>query len=163
MSEVDGRGVGGGYPVVLVGAGRMLAVVVGGGQVGSRKVEGLLAAGIRVRLVSPSAGERLAALADGRVIEWERRAYRAGDLDGASLAFAATSQRQANRDVADDARAAGILCNVADAPGEGSFIVPAVHRSAGIVLAVSTDGVSPSRAAAVRDRLAAALDAPDVP
>lgn len=146
------------YPIMLVGTRELRAVVVGGGPVGARKVHGLLAAGIRVCLVSPTTVEDLRALAERREIEWEQRPYRTGDLDGARLAIAATGEREINRRIADDARGAGILCNVADVPEEGSFIVPAVHRSADLLVAVSTGGSSPARATAVRDRLAAWLD-----
>jgi cobalt-precorrin 5A hydrolase/precorrin-3B C17-methyltransferase len=46
---------------------------------------------------------------------------------------------------------------VADAPDEGNFHLPAVHREAGLVIAVSTGGESPTRARQVRDRIAAWL------
>jgi cobalt-precorrin 5A hydrolase/precorrin-3B C17-methyltransferase len=142
------------YPVTLINPGDLSAVVIGGGAVGERKVRGLLNAGIPVRLVSPTATPRLAAWADAGLIMWIRREYEPGDLAGAWLAFAATDRREVNAQIARDAAATGILCNVVDAPEEGSFHVPAVHRSGGITIAVSSGGAAPARAVALRNALA---------
>jgi cobalt-precorrin 5A hydrolase/precorrin-3B C17-methyltransferase len=71
--------------------------------------------------------------------------------------FAATNQRALNAQIAIDAAALGLLCNVADAPAEGSFHLPAVYRGDGVTIAVSTDGANPARAVAVRDAIAAWL------
>lgn len=142
------------YPVVLTGLRGALAVVVGGGPVGERKARGLLDAGATVRLISPEATAQLAEWAAAGRLTWERRGYTAGDLGGARLAFAATDQRAVNAQVAADAAALGLLCNVADAPGEGSFHVPAVYRGDGVTVAVSTAGTSPGRARQLRDQIA---------
>jgi cobalt-precorrin 5A hydrolase/precorrin-3B C17-methyltransferase len=142
------------YPIYLHQNPPLLAVVVGGGAVGQRKVMGLLAAGAQVRLVSPAATPYLQELAAAGQIEWLPRPYQTGDLSSALLAFAATNQRTVNAQVALDAHSARILCNVADAPHEGNFHVPAVHRQDDLVIAVSTGGRSPTRARRVRDLIA---------
>lgn len=153
MSDVDDQPVRG-YPIVLTSLHGAPALVVGGGAVGERKVRGLLAAGAAVRLISPAATEQLRAWAAAGQIGWDRRGYADGDLAGAQLVFAATDLRAINAQVARDAAALGLLCNVADAPHEGSFHLPAVYRGEGVTIAVSTDGTSPSRAVALRDRIA---------
>ncbi|NTU85871.1 MAG: precorrin-3B C(17)-methyltransferase, partial [Chloroflexales bacterium] len=142
------------YPVILTNTERMAAVVVGGGKVGERKVRGLLAAGAAVRVISPEASPQLQAWADAGRISWERRPYAPGDLAGARLVFAASDQRAVNTQVAREATALGALCNVADAPEEGSFHVPALHRGPGLTVAVSTGGAAPARAASIRDSIA---------
>jgi cobalt-precorrin 5A hydrolase/precorrin-3B C17-methyltransferase len=142
------------YPLYLIHIEGALAVVVGGGKVGERKVAGLLAAGAHVRLVSPTATPHLQALAASGQLEWLPRSYQTGDLDGALLAFAATNERTVNAQVALDARNARILCNVADAPHEGDFHVPAVHRQDDLIIAVGTGGRSPTHARRVRDLIA---------
>src|ERR671934_2854927 len=57
-------------------------VVVGGGDVGLEKVEGLLACDGDVTLVSPEAVEPLRELADEGSIRWERRGGPGGGLEG---------------------------------------------------------------------------------
>jgi cobalt-precorrin 5A hydrolase/precorrin-3B C17-methyltransferase len=143
------------YPLSLIGTAGAQAVVVGGGPVGQRKTQGLLNAGLKVCLISPEATHQIQVWAKTERIEWQPRPYRAGDLAGAQLVFAATNERRVNAQVAREARALGLLCNVADEPGEGNFHVPAVHRQAGgLIVAVSTAGTNPVRARQVRDSLA---------
>jgi len=142
------------YPIVLTGLAGALAVVVGGGAVGERKVRGLLAVGAEVRLVSPEATPRLRTWADEQRISWMQRDYVTGDLAGAQLVFAATNQRAVNARVARDAAELGMLCNVADAPDEGTFHLPALYRGPELTIAVSSGGAAPARAAALRDAIA---------
>ncbi len=148
----------GDYPIVLSKPSSLPAVVIGGGAVGERKVRGLLAAGIPVRLISPTATAQLAAWAAEGRLHWERRVYQAGDLAGARLVFAATNDRAVNARIAAAASAIGALCNVADASAEGDFHVPAIHRSGGITVAVSSVGAAPARASAIRDAIASWLE-----
>ena len=145
------------YPITLTNLRGALAVVVGGGAVGGRKLRGLLAVGAALRLISPAATPELRALADSGTITWHARPYQPGDLAGARLVFAATNQRAVNAQIADDAAALGILCNVADDPRAGDFHLPAVHREPGLLVAVSTAGASPARAKRLRDQIAAWL------
>lgn len=140
------------YPLFLELQG-CLCVVVGGGAVGLRKMRGLLAAGARVRLVEPSAGPE--PLPPG--VEHLCRDYCPEDLYGATLAFAATDRREVNAAVARDARSAGIPVNVADAPDESTFTVPAMLRRGALSVAVATAGQSPAVAGLVRDEIAVLL------
>jgi cobalt-precorrin 5A hydrolase/precorrin-3B C17-methyltransferase len=145
------------YPIYLHHLQNQLAVVVGGGPVAERKVAGLLPTGISIRLISPTVTPTLQAWAANGQLAWKARPYRQGDLQDALLVFAATNQRAVNAQVAQDAQALRALCNVADAPAEGAFHVPAVHRQADLTIAVGTGGNSPARARQVRDLLAEAL------
>jgi siroheme synthase-like protein len=128
--------------------------VVGGGKVATRKVQGLLRADAIVTVISPTLTETLTKWAQEGVIRHIPRTYQAGDLAGAKLVFAATNDRAVNQAVSEAAKAAGILANIADAPDECDFILPAVHQHEGIQLAVSTGGKSPALAKHLRDALA---------
>jgi cobalt-precorrin 5A hydrolase / precorrin-3B C17-methyltransferase len=147
------------YPIFLTQLHEVQAVVVGGGQVGQRKVAGLLAANAQVTLVSPEITSHLQAWHSGMKIRWHARPYCASDLEGAGLVFAATNNRTVNAQVAQDAAARGLLCNVADAPHEGNFHVPALVRKQNITVAVGTGGIDPTRAKQLRDQIAHWLDA----
>ncbi|WP_298983890.1 precorrin-3B C(17)-methyltransferase [Caldilinea sp.] len=147
------------YPITLTQLAGAAVVVCGGGKVGERKVRGLLDAATaegaapRIRLISPTATETLQRWAAEGRIDWEARPYAPGDLVGARLVFAATSERAVNAAIAQEAAAVGALCNVADAPEEGDFHVPAVLRTEDALIAVSTGGADPRRAAACRDQI----------
>jgi precorrin-2 dehydrogenase / sirohydrochlorin ferrochelatase len=125
-------------------------LVVGGGAVGVEKALGLLECGARVTVVAPQAVPELRELP----VDWLRRTYRAGDLDGRFLVVAATSNGPLNRRVHADADARSLLCNVVDVPELCSFILPAVHRQGSIAIAVSTGGASPALAQRIRSELA---------
>ncbi|MCL1980652.1 MAG: bifunctional precorrin-2 dehydrogenase/sirohydrochlorin ferrochelatase [Proteobacteria bacterium] len=140
------------YPLAL-NIDQRLCVVVGGGRVAERKVWGILAAGGRVRLISPTATPGLIELADRQAIAWTCKPYTRADLDGACLVFAATNSAAVQRAVHRDARAAGLLVNVADAPELCDFQVPATIRRGDLTISVATGGKSPAVAAMVKQRL----------
>lgn len=144
------------YLACLDLAGRA-CVVVGGGSVAARKVAALLESGAHVRVVAPWAVERLTMLAQVGRIELLTRPYAAGDLGGALLVFAATDQPEVNAQVAQDAREAGALCNVADDSAPGDFTVPATLRRGDLTIAISTAGGAPGYARRLRDQLAVSI------
>lgn len=141
------------YPILLKLEGR-LCVVIGGGPVAIRKARGLREAGARVRLVASELAVPAGELAD---VEAVIRPYRAGDLQGAFIAFAATDDRQVNAAVVREARQRGVLVGVVDAPEEGDFTLPALLRRGELTVAVATAGGSPALGALLRDRLAGQL------
>lgn len=64
-----------------------------------------------------------------------------------------TDVKEVNRKVADEARKAGVLVNVADDPEQSDFIIPSFFRRGNLTVAVSTSGVSPALAKKIRKRL----------
>ena len=146
------------FPLFVEMEGRP-CVVLGGGAVAERKVEGLLAAGAVVTVVSPALSPGLATHASGGRITHVARPYAEGDLAGAALAFAATDDGAVNADVAREGRARGVWVNAADDPAHCDAILPAVVRRGAVTVAVSTGGASPALARAVRERIEAALPA----
>ena len=121
-------------------------VVIGGGEVGLEKVEGLLACDADVTLIAPEAHPELIQLALEGSVRWKRRAYDASDLDGALIAIAATDDTEANIRVFEDAEARSMLVNVVDVPPLCNFILPAIVRSGPLAVAISTAGASPALA-----------------
>ena len=140
------------YPIVIEMTGRPV-LVIGGGAVAERKVQGLLAAGARVTVLAPEVTARLRAwVREGR-IGHVGRAYRTGDLEGYGVAFAATDDGEVNAAVAGEARERSVWLNAADDPGHSDFILPSVLRRGDVVVAVTTGGASPALARAVREEL----------
>jgi precorrin-2 dehydrogenase / sirohydrochlorin ferrochelatase len=136
------------YPIFLDLSGRR-CVVVGGGEVASRKARKLLQARARVVVISPEISAELESVA----VEVYRRAYVEGDLEGASLVFAATDSREVNAAVAREARERGIPVNVADEPSGGDFALPSTLRRGRLQVAISTGGASPVLARRIRHEL----------
>jgi siroheme synthase-like protein len=142
------------YIACLKTAGRR-CLVVGGGDVGLEKVEGLLACDADVTLIAPVAHPKLESLAAEGSIEWEKRAYAgAADLDGAFMAIAATDDSEVNIGVYDDAERRAMLVNVVDVPPLCNFILPAIVRSGPLAIAISTAGASPALAKRMKREVA---------
>jgi precorrin-2 dehydrogenase/sirohydrochlorin ferrochelatase len=121
-------------------------LVVGGGDVGLEKVEGLLACDGDVVLVAPDAHPALQELAAEGSIDWLRRAYRPEDLEGTFMVIAATDDSEVNIGVYHDAEKRAMLVNVVDVPPLCNFILPAILRTGPLAIAISTAGASPALA-----------------
>ena len=135
-------------------------LVVGGGEVGLEKVEGLLACDGGVTLVAPDAVPELAEYAREGSIRWERREFRDSDLDGKLLAIAATSVTDTNIAVYEGAERRAMLCNVVDVPPLCNFILPAIVRTGPLAIAISTAGASPALAKRMKREIAEAYGEP---
>ena len=135
-------------------------LVVGGGDVGLEKVEGLLACDGEVTLVAPEAVSQLADYAAEGSIQWERREFRDADLDGKFLAVAATNVTEVNIAVYEGAEARAMLCNVVDVPPLCNFILPAIVRNGPLAIAISTAGASPALAKRMKREIAESFGEP---
>jgi precorrin-2 dehydrogenase / sirohydrochlorin ferrochelatase len=130
-------------------------VVVGGGEVGLEKVEGLLACGGAVALIAPEATPELERYASEGSISWERRPYAGpSDLEGVFMAIAATNNTDVNIAVYDDAERRAMLVNVVDVPPLCNFILPAIVRTGPLAIAISTAGASPALAKRMKREIA---------
>ena len=125
-------------------------VVVGGGEIATRKVALLLRAGARVRIIAPELCPNLANLRDEDRIEHLARGY---------LAVAATDSAATNSEVATAGRALDIPVNVVDHPELGSYIMPSIIDRSPVIAAVSTGGASPVLARLIRSRLESLIPA----
>jgi len=122
-------------------------LVVGGGDIGLEKVEGLLACDADVTLVAPVAHPELEDLAKEGSIEWEQREYAgAADLEGVFMVIACTDDTDVNIAVFDDAERRAMLVNIVDVPPLCNFILPAIVRTGPLAIAISTAGASPALA-----------------
>jgi precorrin-2 dehydrogenase/sirohydrochlorin ferrochelatase len=129
-------------------------VVVGGGDIGLEKVEGLLACDADVVLVAPTAIDELRTLAEERSIGWERRNYAPTDLEGTFMVIACTDDTEVNIRVFDDAERRAMLVNIVDVPPLCNFILPAIVRTGPLAIAISTAGASPALAKRMKREIA---------
>lgn len=140
------------YPVFVNVEGKR-CLVVGGGEIATRKVQGLLDAGALVVVVSPGLSVPLAALAARGAIHYQPRPFREDDVAGCALVIGATNQHAVNRAVCEAARRRHIWVNVVDTPDQCDFIAPAVVRRGALQIAISTGGLSPTLAKRIRMHL----------
>ena len=130
-------------------------LVVGGGEVGLEKVEGLLACDGDVVLVAPDAVPELREYAEEGSIAWEQREYAGpSDLEGTFIVIASTSDTDVNIRVYEDAERRAMLVNVVDVPPLCNFILPAIVRTGPLAIAISTAGASPALAKRIKAEIA---------
>ena len=140
------------YPIFLDIKDRN-CLVVGGGDVGTRKVEMLLECGASVTVVSIDATETLKRLFKDQRITLVSRAYRPSDIDNMFLVIGATNDERLNQQLSMDAEKCNLLCNIADRPAACNFILPAIVQQGDLVMAISTSGKSPAFAKKLRKDL----------
>jgi len=139
-------------PIFLDVRGRR-CLVVGGGEVAARKIASLLEAGADVAVVSKAVNDDVASLVQDPRVTHIARDYASGDMDGATLIYAATDDAQLHRALFEEARQLGIPINVADVPELCTFISPAVLTRGSLKIAISTGGASPAMAKRILARL----------
>jgi len=130
------------YPIRLNLDGKR-CLVVGGGGVALRKIDGLVEEGAHVTVIAraPCTGvEKLAAAGE---IELHRRPYESGEASSFTLVMAATDDREINRQVFNDADSAGVWANVADDPPLCSFHLPARIRRGTLQIGIASAGEAP--------------------
>jgi precorrin-2 dehydrogenase/sirohydrochlorin ferrochelatase len=140
------------YPVFLNLQGKR-CLVVGGGEIAGRKVQGLLEAGAVVVVVSPTLTPSLRTLAEQGVIQYAARPFKDDDVVGCALVIGATNQAAVNDAVCEAARRRDIWVNIVDVPDACDFIAPAIVRRGALQIAISTGGNSPTLAKRIRAQL----------
>jgi siroheme synthase-like protein len=140
------------FPIFVKLEGR-LVVVVGGGEIAAGKIDGLLRAGARVRVIAPEVHASFAEPIRNRKIEWVPRKFEAGDISDATLVIAATSTPGVNASVFREAEARGILCNAVDDIEKCHFYYGSIVQRGDLQIAISTNGKSPALAQRLRQEL----------
>lgn len=143
-----------GYPLQLRSLDGASVLVVGAGDTAAGKIEPLIDAGARVRVVAEHIGDRVRSMNHVIAVIEERR-FEANDVEGVAMVIAATNDTLTNGEVADAARGAAVLTHVVDEPERSTFDTPAILRRGGVTIAVATDEGS----ALVSSRLAHLIDA----
>ncbi|GAK20157.1 LOW QUALITY PROTEIN: siroheme synthase [Vibrio sp. JCM 19052] len=133
-------------------------LVVGGGEVASRKVEALLKAGADITIVSPSLVDFLDKLAQEQQVHWIQRFYSSDLVTNSFIqVWATTDNPELNHQVYKDAKELGILVNVVDDKPYCDFITPSMINRGRIQIAISSGGASPVLIRNIREKLEAIL------
>lgn len=133
-------------------------LVVGGGEVATRKVDALLRAGARVSVCSPTLTPTLEALRGQGQVEHRARDFDPAWLDTVWLVIAATSDPAFNARLAAEARQRRKLANIVDDAVLSTFQVPAIVDRSPLVVAISSGGAAPMLARRLRELLETQLD-----
>ena len=140
------------YPVFL-DLQNISCLVIGGGQVGERKVKTLQSCGAKVYLISPELTPYLKGEIGQSRITWLAQSYQTEHLQDMSLVIGATDDPKLNEKIGREAWERGMLVNIVDSPKECNFILPSLVSRGDLTLAISTAGKSPALAKKIRQDL----------
>ena len=101
------------YPIFLELQDRR-CLVVGGGAIGQRKVEGLLGAGAKVTVIAPTLTKQLQQMLDAGEIDWLERDYAENDIKDYEMCMVATDDGAVNAQVFAEGRSHGVWVNASD-------------------------------------------------
>jgi uroporphyrin-III C-methyltransferase/precorrin-2 dehydrogenase/sirohydrochlorin ferrochelatase len=128
-------------------------LVVGGGQIASRKIYMLQRAGGDVTVVAPELCDELSARVDKGGLHYLQETFDETHVGNQVVIIAATNDEAVNRQVSEVAKSHGIPVNVVDAPDLCTFIVPSIIDRDPVQIAISTGGASPVLARLLRAKL----------
>lgn len=147
------------YPIFLkLHTLRML--IVGAGEVGYEKLSFIIKSSpdAQITVVAPYISPEVETLvAKSKAVRIIRRAFLSNDLKGKDLIIAATDKQEVNGYIREQARARGILVNVADTPDLCDFYLGSIVTRGNLKVAISTNGQSPTFAKRFRQLLEAIL------
>lgn len=135
---------------------KLKVLVVGGGNVALEKVNAVLGNSpeTEVVLVAPDILPEIRQIAaENPHVKLKERSFFPGDLFNADLVIAATSDKELNQSVQQEAKRRQILVNVADTPELCDFYLGSIVSKGDLKIAVSTNGKSPTLAKRVKEVL----------
>jgi len=145
--------------IVSLGLARRRVVVVGGGDVGTRRARALVAEGADLVVVSPFASAEIAAMASRSELAWHQRTVSLADIDGAWLVIAATDNPTVNASVAQWCEKQRTWCvNSSDAVGSPARVAAQSTHGDVSIGVVSRGAADPRRAVRIRDALGRVID-----
>jgi uroporphyrin-III C-methyltransferase/precorrin-2 dehydrogenase/sirohydrochlorin ferrochelatase len=147
------------YFPIFLNISNQYCLVVGAGGIAVRKVELLLKAGARVRVVAKNLCSAMQTLQQRNEIECNVRGFEESDLENVELIIAATNDYKLNASISGLARSKHIPVNVVDNPDLCSFIMPSMVDRDPVQIAVSTGGASPVLARLIRSHLESTIPA----
>lgn len=131
------------YFPIFVDTVELNVLVVGGGEVATRKVELLLKTKANITLVSPDISREIASyVADGKVTHIKQY-YDDSFLENKRVVFVATADSVLNEEISHRARELNIMANVVDSPSLCHFITPSIIDRTPMVYAISSEGKAP--------------------
>lgn len=126
-------------------------LVVGGGTIALRKASTLLECGAHVVIVAPWLCEELQALR--WQFEYSEREFSQRDLENCTLVFVCTNNEKLNAQIAEQARARNLWCQVASDASQSTLHSAATVRRDKICIGITTGGGSPALAKRLKEEV----------
>ena len=134
-------------------------LIVGAGEVATRKTELMLKTDATITVVAPWQCDSMLGYVNEERVTLHSREFNPADLTGQQLVFVATDDHQLNCDISTLCKAANIPVNVVDSTELCSFITPSIVDRDPLVVALSSGGSAPVLLRLLRQKLEALLPA----
>lgn len=141
------------YFPVFLDAKNISAMVVGGGEVATRKIELLLKATTHITIMSETVCVSIERLINLHQLTWLAHNYEPGHLTNINLVIAATDNALINEAISKEAIPLNILTNVVDQPELCTYITPAIIDRSPMLIALSSSGSSPILVRMLREQI----------
>ena len=135
-------------------------LVIGGGEVATRKIRGLIEAEAQVTVISPQVCEAIRLFANEGQLCWLDGIYRSEVLDSVKpiLVIAATNDPNVNADILRDAQARHILANNVSSSENSDFNNVATIDREPIQIGISSGGASPALVKLLKQEIGQIID-----
>ncbi len=141
------------YFPIFVDTQQLNVLVVGGGEVATRKIELLLKSAANVTVVSPELSSEIQGFVNIGRVEHINGLYHESMLDNRQLVFVATANNELNAQISAQAKARNVFANVVDSQALCHFITPSIIDRSPMVFAISSEGAAPVLVRYWRERL----------
>ena len=141
------------YFPIFLDANYISAMIIGGGEVASRKIELLLKSTVNITIMSKEVCASVERLINLHQLTWLTHDYQTGNFSAINLVIAATDDTMVNKAIAEEARALSILTNVVDQPDLCTYITPAIIDRNPMIIALSSSGSAPILIRMLREQI----------
>lgn len=141
------------YFPVFLDAKKISAMIIGGGEVATRKIELLLKSTTNITVMSKTVCASVERLISLHQLTWLQHNYQAGHFDSINLVIAATDDMSVNKAIYQEATPLNILTNVVDQPDLCTYITPAIIDRSPMIIALSSSGSSPILIRMLREQI----------
>lgn len=141
------------YFPVFLDAKNISAMIIGGGEVASRKIELLLKTTTNITIMSKTVCASVERLINIHQLTWLKHNYQAGHFTDVNLVVAATDDKSINKAIYQEALPLKLLINVVDQPELCTYITPAIIDRSPMIIALSSSGSSPILIRMLREQI----------
>ncbi|MBV7390040.1 precorrin-2 dehydrogenase/sirohydrochlorin ferrochelatase family protein [Enterococcus alishanensis] len=139
------------YPV-LIDLEKIKIVVFGGGKIGTRKVQGLVAEGSCPVVIAPEITNQLEILFSEGKISWQKRVFQKGDTTDFQMVFICTNQKEVNQEILEETSSTQLVNDTSD-KNNSNFYNLALLKQKDFSVAITTHGQSPTRSKAIKNKI----------
>ena len=136
-------------------------VVVGGGNIATRRIKTLLQFTRNITAVAPKTTMELHELGKAGFVNLINRPVKRSDFTMAFMVIAATNDWKLNDEICRVCKEEGIYVNVADDKSKCDFYFPGIYMQDEVVVGITASGLNHKKARKVRVAIQEAMEASD--